>query len=267
MKAFFFCCFLFFCFNPSFTAADIPEYRDCAPASCNGIDVNYPFSLHASTAGTSCAFPGLELTCERDKADALLSLTTPTGLKLIVKSINYTTQTIKLAIDRNLLVVNNQCPLPSRNITLSDISDGGPILSVATNYRMGTFFFRCSTKPNFTGVADYSGDIPSYNFTSNLVSGCSNPGATFYSYSFSDDSFNNPLASWTSCQTTLSFPVLISSSSYNAGTMSTSLTEGFDVVWTVNSTGDCLRCTASGKTFLLVAVLEDRSVINFTFSG
>ncbi|KAF3792367.1 putative receptor protein kinase [Nymphaea thermarum] len=28
--------------------------------------------------------------------------------------------------------------------------------------------------------------------------------------------------------------------------MSTSSTEGFDMVWTVNSTGDCLRCTALG---------------------
>ncbi|XP_031501025.1 uncharacterized protein LOC116264781 [Nymphaea colorata] len=239
MKAFFFCSFLLSCFNPSFTAADSPEYRDCAPASCNGIDVQYPFSLYASTPGTSCGIPGLKLTCEGHKADALLSLITPTDLKLIVKSINYTTQTIKLAIDRNLLVVKNQCPIPSKNITLSDItnSDGGPILSVATNYRMGTFFFGCSTKPI---------DISNYNFTSSLVSGCSDPGAAFYSYAFYDDSFNNPSASWTSCRTTLSFPVLISSSSHDAGTMWTSLTEGFDVVWRVNSMGDCLGCTASG---------------------
>ncbi|XP_049936500.1 rust resistance kinase Lr10-like isoform X2 [Nymphaea colorata] len=247
MKAFFFCSFLLFCFNPSFTAAEIPEYRDCAPASCNGIAVHYPFSLSAYTPGTSCSVPGLKLTCQGDKADALLSLITPTGLKLIVKSINYTTQTIKLAIDRSLPVVNNQCPLPSRNITFSHItnSDGESILSFATNYTMGIFFFGCSTKPNFTGVPDFSGgDSSSYNFTSNLVSACSDPGATSYSYAFSDDSFT--LASWTSCRTTLGFPVLISSSSRDARTMWTSLTEGFDVVWTVNSMGDCLGCTASG---------------------
>ncbi|XP_031499896.1 LEAF RUST 10 DISEASE-RESISTANCE LOCUS RECEPTOR-LIKE PROTEIN KINASE-like 1.2 isoform X1 [Nymphaea colorata] len=247
MRAFFFCSFLLFCFNPSFTAADIPEYGDCAPASCNGIAVHYPFSLSASTPGTSCSVPGLKLTCQGDKADALLSLITPTGLKLIVKSINYTTQTIKLAIDRSLPVVNNQCPLPSKNITVSDItnSNGESILSFATNYTMGIFFFRCSTKPIDSGVPNYiGGDTSSYNFTSNLVSGCSDPGATSYSYAFSDDSFT--LASWTSCRTTLSFPVLISSSSRDARTMWTSLTEGFDVVWTVNSMGDCLGCTASG---------------------
>ncbi|KAF3792366.1 hypothetical protein EJ110_NYTH00552 [Nymphaea thermarum] len=129
-------------------------------------------SLSSSTPGTSCAFPGLNLTCQGDKADALLSLITPRGLKLIVKSINYTTQTIKLAIDRNLLVVNNQCPLPSRNITLPDITNSydEPILSFATNYAMGTFFFRCSTKPVDTGMPNYSGgDTSSYNFTSNSL--------------------------------------------------------------------------------------------------
>ncbi|KAF3787826.1 hypothetical protein EJ110_NYTH22349 [Nymphaea thermarum] len=63
-------------------------------------------------ASTDC---GLNLTCQRDEADALLFLNTPTGLKFIVKSINYTAQTIKLAIGPLQIQIGD--PLPGQNAT------------------------------------------------------------------------------------------------------------------------------------------------------
>ncbi|XP_031499900.1 rust resistance kinase Lr10-like [Nymphaea colorata] len=244
MKAFFFCSFLFFCFNPSFTAADSPEYRDCAPASCNGIDVNYPFSLYASTPGTSCAFPGLNLTCQGDEADALLFLNTPTGLKFIVKSINYTAQTIKLAIDRSLMLGSHGgCFYPSINVTLFNITNDDLPLRFTTNYRSVILFYRCSTKPNATGGFNQSLDyIPGQN---NIVSVCSSPASTSYSYAFSNDDYLYKSFRWFNfCKAMVSFPIL--ASSFSSGFSDISLSDEFDLGWTVESMTLCADCTASG---------------------
>ncbi|KAF3792375.1 putative LRR receptor-like serine/threonine-protein kinase [Nymphaea thermarum] len=230
--------------SSTYSAADSPDFAACAPASCNGIDVNYPFSLSASTPDTSCAFPGLNLTCQGDKANALLFLNTPTGLKLIVKNINYTTQTIKLAIDRSLMLdIHGRCFRPSRNITLSNITNDHLPLRFTTNYRSVILFYGCSTKPSDTGGFDpHLGYIPGQN---NTVSVCSNPASTIYSYAFSTDDYLYEGFRWFNfCLARVSFPIL--APSFSSDFSDISLSDEFDLVWVVESMTLCADCTASG---------------------
>ncbi|KAF3788891.1 putative serine/threonine-protein kinase [Nymphaea thermarum] len=247
MKSFFVCWFLSFCFFPSScTAGDSTEYTACAPRSCSGIPIDYPFSL-SSAPSTSCGFPELNLTCQGDEANARPFLVTRTGLKFIVKGINYRTQTIKLVIDPSTIMVS-KCPHPSTNITLFNITNGGRLpLNFATNYGPVTFFYGCSAKPSASGRldSDLGVHIPGYNFTSNLVLGCSISEANFYTYAFSNEDNLYEAYNWlSSCKATLSFPVLASSFSGGARDMATSLfINEFDLVWAVDSMG---ICAASG---------------------
>ncbi|CAN6441229.1 unnamed protein product [Victoria cruziana] len=245
--SFLFFSLLAFYLFPSCTVADSPEYTACAPTTCNGISISYPFSL-SSAYGIGCGFPGLNLTCREDEANTLFN--TSSGLHFIVKGIDYTTQTFNLTIPSSLMK-DSPCRRPSANITLSKIINGSHLpLSLAASYRSVTLFYGCSNQPFTAHGSDSKGEAkPGYNFTSNVVSACSTTSDSFYSYAFFDDAdvANIDKAdAFLGCQERVSFPVLPPSFSSDARDMESYFSEEFDLVWAVDTMGVCADCTASG---------------------
>ncbi|KAF3795155.1 putative receptor-like protein kinase [Nymphaea thermarum] len=230
---FFFFVFYFF-FNPVLSATN-PNYTACAPPTCDGISINYPFSL-SSQSGSGCGYPGLNLLCLDNNRTLLLQ--TPT-LNFTVSGIDYSARTIDVAIDPRYMEGPGNCQYPRKNMTLQDIKGtANPLPFIFANgaTTQVTFFYNCTTPPS-SGSGGYGGDA--YDFTGKVVPSCS--AAALRSYAFFGADSPGTVAM--SCQSSVTFPVSASSIANN---LMSALSDGFSMNWTVDATNRCYGCSQSG---------------------
>ncbi|KAF3795153.1 putative serine/threonine-protein kinase [Nymphaea thermarum] len=207
----------------------------CAPPTCDGISINYPFSL-SSQSGSGCGYPGLNLLCLDNNRTLLLQ--TPT-LNFTVSGIDYSARTIDVAIDPRYMEGPGNCQYPRKNMTLQDIKGtANPLPFIFANgaTTQVTFFYNCTTPPS-SGSGGYGGDA--YDFTGKVVPSCS--AAALRSYAFFGADSPGTVAM--SCQSSVTFPVSASSIANN---LMSALSDGFSMNWTVDATNRCYGCSQSG---------------------
>ncbi|XP_031490999.1 rust resistance kinase Lr10-like [Nymphaea colorata] len=232
---FFFVFYLFF--NPVLSATN-PNNTACAPQTCDGILIQYPFSL-SSQSGSGCGYPGLNLLCLDNNRTLLLQ--TPT-LNFTVSGIDYSARSIDVAIDPMYMEGPGNCRYPRKNMTLQDIKGTtDPLPFIFTNGAtiQVTFFYNCSTPPSGSGSGGYSGDGGVYDFTVNVVPSCSAAASRSYAF-FGADS---PGTVAMNCQSSVIFPVSASSTANN---LASTLSDSFSMNWTVDTTTSCYGCSQSG---------------------
>ncbi|CAN6469963.1 unnamed protein product [Victoria cruziana] len=225
----FFFFFLHFLFNPVYSATN-PNFTACAPQTCGTYIVKYPFSL-SSQSGSGCGYPGLTLLCNDNSQTLLLPTST---VNFTVTSIDYPDHTIDVAIDPNNIVGAGNCLYPQKNITTQEISRLP--LAFSGDTAQATFFYNCSTPPTGGGGNSFAGSGSTYDITSKVVSACSAGAQRSYIFLNGDQ----PGVTM-NCNSIFTFPA--SSTSNN---LTTALSSGFSMNWTMDGATTCDSCVQSG---------------------
>ncbi|KAM3346385.1 hypothetical protein ACQJBY_020757 [Aegilops geniculata] len=115
----------------------------CAPDSCGGLTIRYPFSL-AGAQPLYCGYPAFDLTCDNATRRAYLSNTFREHL-FRVDNISYADNSMMAAV-RTAFAGNTDCPVPDFNVSASLALF--PFNISATNKRL-VFFYNCTVPLKF----------------------------------------------------------------------------------------------------------------------
>ncbi|XP_066317231.1 LEAF RUST 10 DISEASE-RESISTANCEUS RECEPTOR-LIKE PROTEIN KINASE-like 2.4 isoform X3 [Miscanthus floridulus] len=114
----------------------------CAPATCGGLNITYPFSL-AGVHPLECGYPAFGLTCDAAAGRAYLSRTFRVNLYRVL-SISYDNRSMLVAVE-TAFSGDGACRIPDFNVS----SGLGlfPVNTSATNWEL-TFVYNCKIPHN-----------------------------------------------------------------------------------------------------------------------